>query len=442
MIHGGSWAHPYGMGDWPTIFANGDEYVVFEIGYRLNSDATWPAPRDDVHAAIAWARANSYRWGVDPSVIGLLGSSAGGHLAASANVSAPARIPLPGPFVQVGYDDTDPTHRTVAASVDNQRTLTVVPLIPEGVRCVVALSAPFDPQRAWRDGEHPTGTWAKDRAALRAEAEKLAGGRADNDPATADVWYDMAVRLHAAGAIDAPTLAIHFADDMVPVAHAEDLHTAEATQPDPGQVLVIELPGQGHGLTALTYPGVLGSVRAFLADHLATNQGPLPPRPDTPGDPSCPSIPEPGPSAPGGCCGGGSCGDPADSDSAPLPDPTFPPPCGGPGPAAPEPAPSGGCCGGAPCGGPGSSDPYPLPDPTVPPPPCIPEHTPCGGQGRCDGSPDQPDPTGACPGPGAPSCPSPDHCPDSPACPAPQPSPDPCGDGCGDRAPVACRSGE
>jgi acetyl esterase/lipase len=56
-------------------------YVGLAVQYRLAGDAKWPAQIEDVKAAIRWARANAKTLGVDPEKIGVVGHSAGGHLA-------------------------------------------------------------------------------------------------------------------------------------------------------------------------------------------------------------------------------------------------------------------------------------------------------------------------------------------------------------------------
>ena len=56
-------------------------YVAIPIEYRLAGEAKWPAQIEDVKAAIRWTRANAGRLGVDPERIGVVGYSAGGHLA-------------------------------------------------------------------------------------------------------------------------------------------------------------------------------------------------------------------------------------------------------------------------------------------------------------------------------------------------------------------------
>jgi acetyl esterase/lipase len=57
--------------------------TAFVLKYRL-SDFGHPAPLQDVLRAIRTVRAHAAEYGVDPNRIGVMGSSAGGHLAASA----------------------------------------------------------------------------------------------------------------------------------------------------------------------------------------------------------------------------------------------------------------------------------------------------------------------------------------------------------------------
>jgi acetyl esterase/lipase len=56
-------------------------YVSIPVQYRLAGEAKWPAQIEDVKAAIRWTRANAKSLGVDPERIGVVGYSAGGHLA-------------------------------------------------------------------------------------------------------------------------------------------------------------------------------------------------------------------------------------------------------------------------------------------------------------------------------------------------------------------------
>lgn len=89
IIHGGGWsggekraAREINIGT--TLALNG--YVGMSIDYVLaNNDhpgPTWPQNLHDCKTAVRWLRANAERLNVDPAHIGVIGGSAGGHLAA------------------------------------------------------------------------------------------------------------------------------------------------------------------------------------------------------------------------------------------------------------------------------------------------------------------------------------------------------------------------
>jgi len=82
-IHGGGWqaGNRRGYQYWgPFLARNG--YAVFSIDYRLGKAGAFPGAVYDVKAAIQFVRAKAGELGVDPDRIGLMGDSAGGHLAA------------------------------------------------------------------------------------------------------------------------------------------------------------------------------------------------------------------------------------------------------------------------------------------------------------------------------------------------------------------------
>jgi acetyl esterase/lipase len=66
-------------------------YVIASVGYRLSHEAKYPAQLEDILAAIDFLRQNAGRYQIDPSRIGVMGESAGGHLASMVGVSAPVQ---------------------------------------------------------------------------------------------------------------------------------------------------------------------------------------------------------------------------------------------------------------------------------------------------------------------------------------------------------------
>ncbi len=82
-IHGGGWF----KGDRTAmtklamaLAARG--FVAVTISYRLSGEAKFPAAIQDAKTAVRWLRANANDHGVDAAHIGVIGLSAGGHLAA------------------------------------------------------------------------------------------------------------------------------------------------------------------------------------------------------------------------------------------------------------------------------------------------------------------------------------------------------------------------
>jgi acetyl esterase/lipase len=69
-----------------TLAANG--FVAATVEYRLAPKFKFPAAVHDVKAAVRWFRANASKLGIDPNRIGVMGGSAGGHLAQFLGVTA------------------------------------------------------------------------------------------------------------------------------------------------------------------------------------------------------------------------------------------------------------------------------------------------------------------------------------------------------------------
>ena len=94
IIHGGGWsggdkraAREINIGS--NLALNG--YVGMSINYALASGGktTWPQNLHDCKTAVRWLRKNADRLQVNPDRIGVIGGSAGGHLAAMLAVTGP-----------------------------------------------------------------------------------------------------------------------------------------------------------------------------------------------------------------------------------------------------------------------------------------------------------------------------------------------------------------
>lgn len=84
IIHGGGWVggdkaalREFVTG---TALANAG-YVAISINYWLGAKDRWPTNLQDCKNAVRWLRVNAERLHIDPERIGVIGGSAGGHLA-------------------------------------------------------------------------------------------------------------------------------------------------------------------------------------------------------------------------------------------------------------------------------------------------------------------------------------------------------------------------
>ena len=81
-IHGGGWQsgnrHAFSEA---TRWLARQGYAAVTVDYRLAPRHRFPAPIEDVKAAVRFMRANAARYNIDPDRIGVWGRSAGGHLA-------------------------------------------------------------------------------------------------------------------------------------------------------------------------------------------------------------------------------------------------------------------------------------------------------------------------------------------------------------------------
>ena len=83
FLHGGGWR----LGNKSTEVERVTElvgqtgYALASVNYRLSNEGRFPTQLLDCKAAVRWLRANAGRYGLDPRRIGVIGFSAGGHLA-------------------------------------------------------------------------------------------------------------------------------------------------------------------------------------------------------------------------------------------------------------------------------------------------------------------------------------------------------------------------
>ena len=87
VVHGGGWrkGRPESVRGFGELLGRAG-FVCLLADYRLTTEACWPAQIEDVKCAIRFLRASADSLRVDPERIGIVGDSAGGHLALMAAV--------------------------------------------------------------------------------------------------------------------------------------------------------------------------------------------------------------------------------------------------------------------------------------------------------------------------------------------------------------------
>lgn len=89
FVHGGGWrsGDKGQFGELARMYARLG-YVTVTVNYRFVTDVAYPACLHDVKTAVRWLRANADKYGVDPNRIGIVGDSAGAHLASMVALTA------------------------------------------------------------------------------------------------------------------------------------------------------------------------------------------------------------------------------------------------------------------------------------------------------------------------------------------------------------------
>ncbi|MDB6080512.1 MAG: hypothetical protein JWO82_4259 [Akkermansiaceae bacterium] len=237
FIHGGGWqtgVKEEGIPMLRELLVEG-EYATATINYRLSEQAKWPAQILDCKAAIRFLRAKAADYGIDPDRIGVIGISAGGHLAS-----------LLGTTPGIGALDG---------------TLGPFPQTDTRVQCVVNLFGPQDLLTINEQGasdEVMTGyRRGYERLLFGDEIENVPEAARQASPVT---WVTKD---------DAPFLTAHGTKDLlVPFAQAEEIHAALTKVGVESCLIAIE--GGGHGFTNAE---LSERIRLFMDKHLRGREG-------------------------------------------------------------------------------------------------------------------------------------------------------------------------
>ncbi len=239
-LFGGGWEagnrhqlRRFGMLDY-----TGEGYIVATADYRYMTEAVYPAQIDDVKAAIRWIRSNAQNYGFDSERIGIIGPSAGGHLAALAGTTN-----RPGEL-EVGSPSDVPSH----------------------VHAVVDYFGPTD----FLQGDAHRHENAKPWNAPDSAVSRLIGAPIESAP-------DKVARANPITFIDGsepPFLIIHGEDDgLVPLHQSVILHEALLAAGVSSELLVVKGGDHGYG-GDFSKDEHAERVRAFFKQHLKPGDPP------------------------------------------------------------------------------------------------------------------------------------------------------------------------
>jgi acetyl esterase/lipase len=86
FVHGGAWRGGSKENP-PILHLKSRGFAIASVDYRLSTEAAFPAQAHDIKAAIRFLRAKAPEYGYDAKHMGIIGTSAGGHLAALVGVT-------------------------------------------------------------------------------------------------------------------------------------------------------------------------------------------------------------------------------------------------------------------------------------------------------------------------------------------------------------------
>lgn len=234
-IHGGDWMFGHKR-LWPPLFVLDHGFALASIDYRLAPRARFPAQIQDCRDALVFLHDNASRYHFDASQIGVMGESAGGHLAA---------------LLATASDE-----RTFDGSIK-----------PKGdaprISAAVSISGPMDLEILGDLGE------MVEDAIGRNPIQNLLGGRMKDKRALAQ----LASPIRHVTPDDPPMLLIYGELDLiVPPIQAQQMQ--ESLENAGVSVETLAIAGLGHDMPAIWHTQAPAHIACFFEDCLIRHKPP------------------------------------------------------------------------------------------------------------------------------------------------------------------------
>ena len=207
-------------------------YIVVTADYRYLTEAVYPAQIDDVKTVLRWIRMNAESYGLDAERIGIIGPSAGGHLAALAGTAnRPGELEVGGP-----------------------------PDVPSHVHAVVDYFGPTDFLQGDAHRTEDADPWN----AADSSVSRLIGAPIESAPEK----VALANPITFIDGSEPPFLIIHGdKDGLVPLHQSQILHEALLAAGVSSELLVVKDGDHGYG-GDFSEDEHAERVRAFFREHL------------------------------------------------------------------------------------------------------------------------------------------------------------------------------
>lgn len=234
-IHGGGWsAGSKAQNPYLPLLKRG--YVTASIEYRFSQKAKFPAQIQDCQAAIRWLRANSAKYHIDPTRVGVGGASAGGHLAALVGTSGGQNS-----FPKIGGNENQSDRVQAVCDIFGPTNFWTVIKQAEADKEVKNIFQ-------WNKGD---------------PYSKLIDARLGEDQKACEAVSPVTYVTKESP----PFVILHGdRDTLVPYAQSEEL--AQLLQKAGVPVTLQRIPGAGHGGPGFTLPATLNLVTDFFDKHL------------------------------------------------------------------------------------------------------------------------------------------------------------------------------